>query len=89
VSEMDADLRDLLSTLSPGALDALPHVLIRDQPDPDEVASTLLHYGDRNGMEWADVIDMLTMYPDQPRRVVSCSGSSRPGAIRRRSRSRP
>jgi hypothetical protein len=40
----------------------------------DEVASTLLHYGDRNGTEWADIIDLLTMYPDARRRVVRILG---------------
>ena len=34
----------------------------------------LLRYGDRNGMEWADVIDMLTMYPQERRRVVRLLG---------------
>jgi hypothetical protein len=70
----DADLRDLLSTLSPTAREALRRVLIHDQPDRDEVASMLLHYGDRNGLEWADIVDTLTMYPDERRRVVQLLG---------------
>jgi hypothetical protein len=70
----DADLRDMLSTLTPKARDALRRVLIRDQPDRDEMASMLLHYGDRNGTEWADVIDLLTMHPGVQRRVVRLLG---------------
>jgi hypothetical protein len=54
--------------------DAFRRVLIRDQPDRDEVASTLLQYGDHNGREWADVIDLLTMHPDERRRVVRLLG---------------
>jgi hypothetical protein len=70
----DADLRAELERLSPKGRDALRRALLRDQPDRDEVASTLLRYGDRNGMEWADVIDLLTMHPDVRRRVVRLLG---------------
>jgi hypothetical protein len=70
----EGDLRDLLSRLSPTTRDALCRVLIRDQPDRDEIASMLLHYGDRNGMAWADIIDLLTMYPDERRQVVRLLG---------------
>jgi len=28
------------------------------------------HYRDENGQDWADIIEMLTMYPDARRRVV-------------------
>jgi hypothetical protein len=83
----DADLRDLLSTLTPTAREALRRVLIRDQPDRDAIASTLLHYGERNGMEWADVIDMLTMHPDARRRPFAsgrASATSGGGKDRRR-----
>jgi hypothetical protein len=47
---------------------------VRDQPDRDAFATELLHCGDRNGREWADVIDLLTMHPDARRRVVRLLG---------------
>jgi hypothetical protein len=56
--------------LSPTTRDKLRRVLILDQPDRDAIASELLHYGDANGDGWADVIDMLTMYPSVRRNVV-------------------
>jgi hypothetical protein len=61
---MSTDLRDLLLTLDPKARDSLRDVLIRDHADRDAIASMLMRYRDRNGQGWADVIDLLTMYPD-------------------------
>jgi hypothetical protein len=29
-----------------------------------------MRYRDQNGQDWADMIDMLTMYPDARRQVV-------------------
>jgi len=29
-----------------------------------------MRYRDQNGQGWADIIDLLTMYPDARRRVV-------------------
>ena len=29
-----------------------------------------MRYRDRNGQGWADIIDLLTMYPEARRRVV-------------------
>jgi hypothetical protein len=29
-----------------------------------------MRYRDQNGQDWADIIDLLTMYPDASRRVV-------------------
>jgi hypothetical protein len=34
----------------------------------------LMRYRDQNGQDWADIIDMLTMYPDPRRRVVRVLG---------------
>jgi hypothetical protein len=34
----------------------------------------LLRYDDRNGREWADVVDLLTMHPEMRRRVVRLLG---------------
>ena len=64
------DLRELLLTLSPTARDKLRRVLILGQPDRDAIVSELLRYGDAAGDELADIIDMLTMYPDPRRKVV-------------------
>jgi hypothetical protein len=66
----DRDLRSLLETLDPMARDDLRRVLIRDQADRDAISSRLMRYRDQNGQDWADIIDLLRMYPDagQPSR---------------------
>jgi hypothetical protein len=56
--------------LDPLGRDALRRVLIHDQTDRDAIASQLLRYRDGHGDDWADIIDMLTMYPEERRRVV-------------------
>jgi hypothetical protein len=66
----DMDLRSLLETLDPKARDDLRRVLIRDQADRDAISSRLLPYRDQNGDGWADIIDLLTMHPEERRRVV-------------------
>jgi hypothetical protein len=66
----DADLRLALSALGPKARGTLRRVLIRDQADRDAIASNLLRYRDGRGDDWADIIDMLTMYPGARRQVV-------------------
>jgi hypothetical protein len=71
---MSDDLRDLLSTPSPNARDDLRRVLIHDQADRDAIASQLLRYRDGRGDDWADIIDLLTMYPDARRRLVRVLG---------------
>jgi hypothetical protein len=63
--DRDRELHALLEMLDPLTRDALRRVLIRDQADRDAVASRLLRYGDERGDGWADVIDMLTMHPDE------------------------
>ena len=70
IDDEDADFRDLLETLDPKARDDLRRVLIRDQADSDAISSRLMRYCDENGQDWADVIDVLTMYPDARRQVV-------------------
>ena len=40
----------------------------------DATASTLMRYRDENGQGWADIIDLLTMFPDARRRVVRILG---------------
>ena len=73
---MDADeaLREVLRTVDPSAREHLREVLIRDDADRDAIASMLMRYRDRNGQGWADIIDLLTMYPDARRRVVRALG---------------
>ena len=57
-------------SLDPKARDDLRRVLIRDQADRDAIASRLMRYRDQNGQDWADIIDFLTMHPDERRRVA-------------------
>ena len=64
----DDDLRSFLLQLTPSARDHLRNVLILDQADRDVVASQLLRYRDGHGDDWADIIDMLTMHPEERRR---------------------
>ena len=68
------DLRSILETLRPKARDDLRRVLIHDQADRDAIASQLLRYRDGRGDDWADIIDLLTMYPDARRRLVRVLG---------------
>jgi hypothetical protein len=64
------DLRALLETLDPNACDDLRRVLIRDDADRDAIAMHLMRYRDQSGRDWADIIGLLTMYPDARRQVV-------------------
>jgi hypothetical protein len=70
----DADLRDLVRTLSPSARESLREVLIHDQADRDAIASQMLRYCDERGHDWAEIIDILTMNPDARRQVVRALG---------------
>ena len=68
---MNDDPRALLQELDLTARDDLRRVLIRDHADRDAIASLLMRYHDENGQGWADIIDLLSMYPDARRRVVA------------------
>jgi hypothetical protein len=35
-----------------------------------------MRYRDQNGQDWADIIDLLTMYPDARRQVAGLLGES-------------
>jgi hypothetical protein len=70
----DADLRDLLGTLSPSAREHLRDVLFRDQADRDAIASQLLRYRDERGTAWANVVDQLSLDPELRRRYVRMLG---------------
>ena len=52
----------------------LRRVLIHDQDDRDAVSSQPLRYRDGHGDDWADIIDMLTMHPDERRKVARILG---------------
>jgi hypothetical protein len=58
----------------PGGARHLRRVLIHDQADGDAIASQLLRYRDGHGDDWADIIDFLTMHPEERRRVVRLLG---------------
>ena len=70
----DSSLRAVLEMLDPLTRDALRRVLIQDQADREAVSSQLLRYRDGHGDDWADIIDMLTMYPDERRKVARLLG---------------
>jgi hypothetical protein len=65
---------DLVLELRPPAREQLRSVLIRDQADRDAISSRLMRYRDGRGDDWADIIDMLTMYPEARRKVVRAIG---------------
>jgi hypothetical protein len=71
---MDDDFRRLLQALDPSARDTLRRTLIHDHADRDAIASRLMRYRDQNGQDWADIIDLLTMYPEARRRVARLLG---------------
>ena len=68
------DLRAVLGMLDPLTRDNLRRVLIHDQADRDAIASQLLRCRDGHGDDWADIIDMLTMHPEERRRVARLLG---------------
>jgi hypothetical protein len=49
-------------------------VLIRDQADRDAISSDLLRYRDERRDDRADIIDMLTMHPDEGPEVARLLG---------------
>jgi hypothetical protein len=57
-----------------GPLGRGSRVLIHDQSDRDAIASQLLRDRDQRGNDWADIIDMLTMHPEERRRVARIAG---------------
>ena len=56
------------------ARDDLRRVLIRDQADRDAISSGLMRYRDGRGDDWADIIDFLTMHPEERRTAVRLLG---------------
>ena len=56
--------------MNPSAREHLRDVLIRDQANRDAIASQLLRYRDQRGNDWADIIDLLTMHPEERRLVA-------------------
>ena len=70
MSDAEADLRSAVAALGSPARDALTRMLIRDQADRDAIAAELLRYRDAAGDELAEIIDTLTMNPEERRKVV-------------------
>ena len=70
----DAELRELLRTLTPAARSHLRVVLVRDQYDRDLIAARLLRYRDVRGTAWADLIDELSLNPDLRQRCIRLLG---------------
>jgi hypothetical protein len=74
----DTDLRAALSAIEPRGRDLLRRYLIADQSDRDALASRLLNEGTEHARWLANLIDTLTMYPDQRRRAVRLLGGLAP-----------
>jgi hypothetical protein len=72
--DAEAELRELLGTLSPLAREHLRNVLIRDQADRDAIAAKLLRYRDERGTAWANLVDQLSLDPELRRRYVRLLG---------------
>ena len=72
--ELSSLIKAALETLDSVARDDLRRALIHDQADRDAISSPLMRYRDRNGQDWADIIDFLTMNPEARRRVVRLLG---------------
>ena len=70
----EAELRDLLRTLSPSAQDHLRDVLIPNQADRDATAAQLLRYRDERGAAWANLVDQLTLDPELRRTCIRLLG---------------
>jgi hypothetical protein len=70
----DADLRLALLAIEPRGRELLRRYLIADQSDRDALALRLLHEGTEHAQRLADLIDTLTMHPDERRRVVRLLG---------------
>ena len=68
-----------MRTSTPPPEKTLRRVLIRDQAERDAISSHLLRYRGERGDDWADIIDMLTMYPEARRHVVRTLRSLTPG----------
>jgi hypothetical protein len=66
----DLRLRTALADLPPELRDLMRRALVGDQGDRDAIASALLSYRDEAGDEMADIIDMLTINPDERSKVV-------------------
>jgi hypothetical protein len=70
----DSELRLALSAIEPRGRDILRRYLSADQADRDALGLGPLHEGTEHVMWLADLIDTLTLHPDQRRRVVRLLG---------------
>jgi hypothetical protein len=85
------DLRRLLLQLDPLARDDLRRVLIHDRADRDAISSRVMRYRDRNGQDWADIIDFLALasWPDAETQRAAHAARARGPAARRRGLLKP
>jgi hypothetical protein len=72
--DSDAELRNLLRTLSPSAREHFREVLIQDQADRDAIDARLLRYRDERGTAWANLVDRLSLDPLTLSSVAGTSG---------------
>lgn len=63
-------LREFLASMSPATRDRLRAVLIRDIDDRGGIDRVLTSYGDHNGEQWSDILDLLADRPELRRDVV-------------------
>lgn len=56
--------------MSPATRDRLRAVLIRDIDDRGGIDRVLTSYGDHNGEQWSDILDLLADRPELRRDVV-------------------
>jgi hypothetical protein len=63
-------LREFLASMSPATRERLRAVLIRDIADREGIARCLTSYGDRNGQQWSEILDLLAARPELRRDVV-------------------
>jgi hypothetical protein len=80
LADQDADIRASLTRISPRGRELLRRYLIAAQRDRDALASRLLHERSEGAHGLADLIDTLTMYPEQRRRVVRLLGEIEAGS---------
>jgi hypothetical protein len=63
-------LREFLASMSPATRERLRAVLVRDIADRDGIDRVLTSYGDRNGEQWSEILDLLAERPELRRDVV-------------------
>jgi hypothetical protein len=70
----DAELSVLLARLPTPVQVRLRQTLVADQATRDDLARTLLRRGDPWATDLADLLDIMTLYPDARRQVTRLLG---------------